>query len=131
MRFAETYRVKGLVLVSACVTDLGDENERLSGYYNRYIGPRLGVVWCGVEIWFECNLVGSEHCEKSADPFHLFIHTQIRPWQWAAIKANAGFVAQFASADDPFIPWREQQVCTCQFRDCSGRADSIGVDVEI
>lgn len=35
-RFAETYAVHGLVLVSACVTDLGDENERASGYYSRY-----------------------------------------------------------------------------------------------
>lgn len=35
MRFAEKYRVKGIVVVSACVTDLGDENERASGYYNR------------------------------------------------------------------------------------------------
>ena len=35
MRFAEQHEVKGLVLVSACVTDLGVENERLSGYYNR------------------------------------------------------------------------------------------------
>ncbi|XP_069121712.1 serine hydrolase RBBP9-like [Argopecten irradians] len=35
MRFAEKYKVKGIILVSACVTDLGDENERESGYYNR------------------------------------------------------------------------------------------------
>ena len=35
MRFAETRRVRGIVLVSACVTDLGDENERSSGYYSR------------------------------------------------------------------------------------------------
>lgn len=35
MRFAERYKVKGIVVVSACVTDLGDENERASGYYSR------------------------------------------------------------------------------------------------
>lgn len=35
MRFAEQHAVKGLVLVSACVTDLGIENEARSGYYNR------------------------------------------------------------------------------------------------
>jgi hypothetical protein len=34
-RYAESNRVHGLVLVSACVTDLGDANERASGYYNR------------------------------------------------------------------------------------------------
>lgn len=31
------------------------------------------------------------------------------PWQWAKIKANAGFIAHFASTDDPFIPIIEQR----------------------
>ncbi|CAG5132279.1 unnamed protein product [Candidula unifasciata] len=35
MRYAETHKVYGIVLVSPCVTDLGIENERASGYYNR------------------------------------------------------------------------------------------------
>ncbi|XP_071961918.1 serine hydrolase RBBP9-like [Antedon mediterranea] len=35
MRYAETHNVLGIVLVSACVTDLGIENERASGYYDR------------------------------------------------------------------------------------------------
>mmetsp|Transcript_32922 Transcript_32922/g.61233 ORF Transcript_32922/g.61233 Transcript_32922/m.61233 type:complete len:237 (-) Transcript_32922:338-1048(-) len=35
MRYAETRKLKGLVLVSACYTDLGVENERQAGYYNR------------------------------------------------------------------------------------------------
>jgi len=35
MRYAETHKVHGIVLVSACVTDLGDPNETASGYYNR------------------------------------------------------------------------------------------------
>eukprot|EP00124_Ichthyophonus_hoferi_P000849 Ihof_evm2s36 gene=Ihof_evmTU2s36 len=35
MRYAETHKVLGIVLVGACVTDLGDSNERASGYYNR------------------------------------------------------------------------------------------------
>ena len=33
LRLCEERRLRGLVLVSACVTDLGDEGERLSGYY--------------------------------------------------------------------------------------------------
>ena len=33
MRLAETTKLKGLVLVSACVTDLGDAGERESGWY--------------------------------------------------------------------------------------------------
>ena len=62
MRFAETRRVLGIVLVSAYTTDGGDETERTSGYFDR-------------------------------------------PWDWAAIKENAGFIVQFASEDDPFLPW--------------------------
>jgi predicted alpha/beta hydrolase family esterase len=32
-----------------------------------------------------------------------------RPWQWAAIKENTGGrIAQFASRDDPFLPYEEQ-----------------------
>lgn len=76
MRFAEQYKVKGIILVSACVTDLGDENERASGYYSR-------------------------------------------PWEWTKIKANSGFVVQFGSTDDPFIPWEEQQTV----------ADQLGTDL--
>ena len=33
MRYAETHRVWGSVLVSACHTDLGDPGEAASGYY--------------------------------------------------------------------------------------------------
>lgn len=64
LRLLETQRLRGAVLVAACHTDLGDANERASGYYNR-------------------------------------------PWQWEAIAANAGFVLQWHSADDPFIPVAE------------------------
>ena len=35
MRLLETTRVLGLVLVSACHTDLGVESEREAGYYSR------------------------------------------------------------------------------------------------
>ena len=35
LRLLEQQKVLGLVLVSVCHTDLGDENERLSGYFNR------------------------------------------------------------------------------------------------
>lgn len=34
MRFAENNKIYGSVLVAACHTDLGDENETLSGYYD-------------------------------------------------------------------------------------------------
>ncbi|XP_053783104.1 serine hydrolase RBBP9 isoform X1 [Desmodus rotundus] len=35
MRYAETHRVYAIVLVSAYTSDLGDENERASGYFSR------------------------------------------------------------------------------------------------
>uniref|UniRef100_A0A8D2K940 Serine hydrolase RBBP9 n=1 Tax=Theropithecus gelada TaxID=9565 RepID=A0A8D2K940_THEGE len=35
MRYAETHRVYAIVLVSAYTSDLGDENERASGYFTR------------------------------------------------------------------------------------------------
>lgn len=35
MRYAENNKILGSALAGACYTDLGDENEKLSGYYNR------------------------------------------------------------------------------------------------
>lgn len=35
MRFAEKNEIFGSVLVGVCYTDLGDENEKKSGYYNQ------------------------------------------------------------------------------------------------
>ena len=35
MRLLENHQLHGCVLVSACHTDLGIENERRAGYYNR------------------------------------------------------------------------------------------------
>ncbi|HMH69880.1 MAG TPA: alpha/beta hydrolase [Candidatus Saccharimonadales bacterium] len=35
MRYAEDNKIKGSILVSPCYTDLGDEDERLSGYYDK------------------------------------------------------------------------------------------------
>jgi uncharacterized protein len=32
-----------------------------------------------------------------------------RPWQWETIRNNVGFIVQFGSDDDPFLPWCEQQ----------------------
>jgi predicted alpha/beta hydrolase family esterase len=61
MRYAERYPLEGLVLVSGCVTDLGDAGEREAGYYGR-------------------------------------------PWQWENIRHNCGWIVQFHSDNDPFIP---------------------------
>lgn len=32
-----------------------------------------------------------------------------RPWEWDKQKANCGFIVQFSSTDDPFLPMREQR----------------------
>lgn len=34
MRYLETHKVKGAVLIGVCYTDLGLENEKVSGYYD-------------------------------------------------------------------------------------------------
>lgn len=41
MRLSEEHRTHGVVLVSACHTDLGDGGERASGYYPPSGGPWL------------------------------------------------------------------------------------------
>jgi predicted peptidase len=48
MRFAETHRLTGLILVSACHTDLGIASETISGYYSRpwlWEDMRKNVRW--------------------------------------------------------------------------------------
>ena len=66
VRFAEKYKVGGILLVSGYSSDLGDANERESGYFSR-------------------------------------------PWCWEETKANSGWICQFGSMDDPFLPWDEQE----------------------
>lgn len=67
LRYLETHKLRGTIIVGACYTDLGDEGERESGYYNS-------------------------------------------PWQWEKIKTNAGWIIQFASTDDPYIPIAEPRL---------------------
>ena len=61
LRVAEKQRLRGLVLVAAYDSDLGDELERASGYFSR-------------------------------------------PFDWAAVGRNCGFVVQFAGARDGLVP---------------------------
>eukprot|EP01062_Namystynia_karyoxenos_P079740 TRINITY_DN8468_c0_g1_i1.p2 TRINITY_DN8468_c0_g1~~TRINITY_DN8468_c0_g1_i1.p2 ORF type:complete len:216 (+),score=78.60 TRINITY_DN8468_c0_g1_i1:82-648(+) len=64
MRYAERTQVAGIALCAAYTSDLGDEVERMSGYFSR-------------------------------------------DWDWAKMKANAGFVEQFHSANDHLVPLSE------------------------
>ncbi|MFN7979678.1 MAG: alpha/beta hydrolase [Vicinamibacterales bacterium] len=50
MRYAETHRVLGSVLVGVCHTDLGDPGERASGYYRApwQDAIRANQQWIGV-----------------------------------------------------------------------------------
>ena len=50
MRYAETHRLLGSVLISACHTDLGDPGERASGYYSspwQWEAIRRNQLWIG------------------------------------------------------------------------------------
>jgi len=42
-----------------------------------------------------------------------------RPFDWALIKQNCGFIVQFGSPDDPFLPWDVQRHV----------AHSLGIDI--
>jgi len=64
LRLLETNKLLGAVIVGACYTDLGDEMEKKSGYYDD-------------------------------------------PWRWKKIKENTGWIVQFASQGDPYIPITE------------------------
>jgi len=51
MRYAETHRLLGSVLVGVCHTDLGDAGERASGYYRdpwRWSDIRRHQQWIGI-----------------------------------------------------------------------------------
>lgn len=51
MRYAETHRLLGSVLVGVCHTDLGDSGERASGYYRdpwRWADIRGNQQWIGI-----------------------------------------------------------------------------------
>mmetsp|Transcript_83471 Transcript_83471/g.190395 ORF Transcript_83471/g.190395 Transcript_83471/m.190395 type:complete len:206 (-) Transcript_83471:177-794(-) len=56
MRYAETHKVHGIVLVSACHTDLGDAGERASGYY-----PPSGGDWKWDDIRENCGYIVQFH----------------------------------------------------------------------
>jgi predicted alpha/beta hydrolase family esterase len=71
MRYAETHRILGSVIVGASHTDLGIRSEKMSGYFQE-------------------------------------------PWGWEAIKANQGWIVQFASTDDPYIPIEEPRYIHAQ-----------------
>ena len=51
MRYAETHRLAGSILVSVCYTDLGDADERASGYYGapwQWQTIRGNQPWLGI-----------------------------------------------------------------------------------
>ena len=59
MRLCETQKVYGIVLISACWTDLGMKSETISGYYSR--------EWEWKKIRENCNFVIQFHSKD--DPF--------------------------------------------------------------
>ena len=92
-RFAETDDVAGIVLVSACHTDLG-------GYTGTHL--LLGSACMTRLLW----LVAGDANERKSGYYS-------RPWQWGDMVKHTSFIDQFGSTDDPFIPWDEMQVCPC------------------
>jgi pimeloyl-ACP methyl ester carboxylesterase len=88
--------VQGCVLVSACHTDLGIDNEREAGYYNR--------PWRWELI--KANAGAIPQSTPSAPPNPLLLSSILPP------SGRAG-ITQFHSDDDPFIPLSEAQHVAC------------------
>ena len=81
LRYAERYPVRGVVLVAATYSDLGDAHERAPGYYPQ---PRGGG--------------GGEAAGEESNPY-LF----------DAMREHCRHWHQFHSDDDPFIPLHEAE----------------------
>ncbi|XP_073648714.1 serine hydrolase RBBP9 isoform X7 [Tursiops truncatus] len=76
MRYAETHRVCAIVLVSAYTSDLGDDNERASGYFSR--------PWQWEKIKANCPHI--VQFGSTDDPF--------LPWKEQQEVANSGSVVK-------------------------------------
>ncbi len=72
IRLLEIFKMKGAFIVAGCVTHLGYEEEKISGYYPEQSGS-----------------------------------DKLRPWEWEKMKENSGWLVQFGSEDDCFIPINE------------------------
>jgi hypothetical protein len=66
LRYLENHKLSGAIIIGTNYTDMGEEGEKESGYYDD-------------------------------------------PWNWEKIKSNAGWIVQFISTDDPYIPPKETQ----------------------
>jgi hypothetical protein len=81
----------------------GDTNVILIGHSSgavailRYLETHkvLGAILAGV------NYTDLGYVEENLASYYS------TPWQWAKIKANVGWISQFCSTDDPFIPLTE------------------------
>ena len=93
MRLAETTALGGIVLVAACHTDLGSPSEAAA------------VRRARARARPQAHSPHSHAPSRARAPPPQGYYS--RPWEWAAIRANAGFIAQFHAPDDPFIPLAE------------------------
>ncbi len=80
MRYAETHRLLGSVLVGPCHTDLGDADERASGYYRepwRWTDIRRHQQWIGVFHSVDDPLIPVSEARFVASRLacHYFEHT--------------------------------------------------------
>ena len=57
LRYAENHPVYGLVLVSACVTDLGDASEKVSGKKVCLLSLHLAVTFIASDLPFIASLI--------------------------------------------------------------------------
>jgi len=100
MRLAEENIVGGLVLVSACHTDLDDEGERASGYY-----PPSGGPWNWEAIRKNCGWILQFH---SRDDSHVpvgegrFVSKELRS-EYTELDGHSHFFEPFRELKDAIL----------------------------
>ena len=119
LRYAETHKLKAVVLVSATFTDLGDAGERASGYYPQGIYLSTLQAWCRVRFQETCVRVGDFIC-RSDVCYDIHGSGEENPYEFEAMKRNCACWHQFHSDDDPFIPLHEAE----RIRDGLGLTDT-------
>ena len=118
MRLAEQVRVLGIVLVSACHTDLGMPSEALAGYYNRpWNWSRIKAHVGSFGILQVCvGVLQLIFCDDVPVPVYVSVRLDVghfRPQLLAqtghhhVVHVLGMHTNKFHSEDDPFIPMEE------------------------
>jgi len=100
----DPYGAKETIWVPFILDELkADANTILIGHSS---GAEAAMRLLEEHALFGCILVCACHTDLG-EPNEASAGYYARPWQWEAIRANSGFILQYHSIDDPFIPQEE------------------------